>query len=158
MTEPTRQIVLDTSRCIGCRSCAAACFLGHLDTPALHYEDTARSCAMPMVCRQCEDSPCVAACPREAMYEDEHGIIRRSLLRCTGCTSCVMACPFGVLDAELSKAQVAKCDLCVDRTPEKLPRCVAVCPSGALRFLDLVEGVPRERYQLLSGRIVAPKR
>jgi anaerobic carbon-monoxide dehydrogenase iron sulfur subunit len=158
MTESRRQIVLDTDRCIGCRSCAAACFLGHMDTPALRYEDTAHSCAMPMVCRQCEDSPCTAACPNEAMYVDENGIIRRSLVRCTGCTSCVIACPFGVLNTELSKGQVAKCDLCPDRTPEKLPRCVAVCPSGALRFLDVVEGVPNAHYQLLSGRMIAPTR
>jgi len=148
-----RKLVLDTARCIGCKSCAAACFYGHVDTPALHYEEAADSVAMPAVCRQCKEAPCVEACPNEAMYVDEAGIVRRSRVRCTGCRSCALACPFGVINAETIRMQVAKCDLCADRTPEgMLPRCVAVCPSEALRFLELVEGAPQAGYTLVSGR------
>ena len=154
-----RQLLLDPARCIGCKSCAAACFLGHADRPGLAYEEVSGSAAMPAICRQCEEAPCVQACPNDAMYKDESGIVRRSALRCTGCRSCLLACPFGVMDTEIVKHQVAKCDLCADRTPRGLlPRCVAVCPSGALRFLVPDEspkregGLKAEGYRLLSGR------
>ena len=159
--EVEKQLVMEPDRCIGCRSCAAACYLGHLDTPGLLYEDVAKSSALPMVCRQCLDAPCVAACPRDAMYEDEAGIVRRSPVLCTGCRTCVLACPFGVLDNEIIKGQIGKCDLCADRTrqdPAKLPRCVSVCPSGTLRFLELEQELPQKGYVLLSGRVVEPRR
>ena len=109
-----RQVLLDPSRCIGCRSCAAACFLGHVEAPGLFFEDAWGSGAMPMVCRQCEDAPCVAACPNEAMYEDERGIVRRSPVRCSGCRCCFLACPFGVID-DVVKHQVGSrpCAFCV---------------------------------------------
>jgi len=154
-----RQLLLDPARCIGCRSCAAACFLGHADRPGLAYEDVKRSSAMPAICRQCDEAPCVQACPNNAMYKDVSGIVRRSPVRCTGCRSCFLACPFGVIETEIVKHQVGKCDLCADRTPGGLlPRCVAVCPSGALRFLvpdespKRVGGLKAEGYRLLSGR------
>ena len=154
----SRQLLLDPERCIGCKSCAAACFLGHVRSPGLFYEDVADSPAMPMPCRQCEEAPCIAACPNEAMYEDEHGIVRRSVVRCTGCRSCRLACPFGVID-EIARHQVGKCDLCADRTPEGLmPRCVAVCPSGALRFEVLDAELQEKGYTLVGGRIARARR
>ncbi|MCK4375933.1 MAG: 4Fe-4S dicluster domain-containing protein [Candidatus Brocadiae bacterium] len=152
-TTVDKQLVVDTARCIGCMSCAAACFYGHLEFPGLRYEEAGASTAMPAVCRQCEEAPCVEACPADAMYVDEAGIVRRSPVRCTGCRSCALACPFGVIDMETIRSEVAKCDLCADRTPRGLmPRCVAVCPSGALKFLEIAEGVPAAGYTLLSGR------
>ncbi len=148
-----KQLILDTDRCIGCKSCAAACFFGHTQFPGLRYETGAGSDAAPAICRQCEEAPCVAACPAEAMYVDEAGIVRRSLVRCTGCRSCALACPFGVIDTETTRHEVAKCDLCPDRTPQGLqPRCVAVCPSRALKFMEIVEGVRAAGYALMSGR------
>jgi Fe-S-cluster-containing dehydrogenase component len=108
---------------------------------------------MPAVCRQCEEAPCVAACPNEAMYVDEAGIVRRGKVLCTGCGSCALACPFGVIDAETTRSEIAKCDLCAERTPQGLlPRCVSICPSGALKFLEIAEEVPAAGYTLLSGR------
>ncbi len=152
-----KQLLLDPGRCIGCKSCAAACFLGHGESPGLFYEELPVSAAMPMLCRQCEEAPCVAACPTDAMYEDPNGIVRRSAVRCVGCRSCTLACPFGVID-EITSHVVGKCDLCADRTPDgKLPRCVAICPSGALRFHEPDQKLQQEGYVLLSGRTVTER-
>ncbi|MHC4480603.1 MAG: 4Fe-4S dicluster domain-containing protein [Planctomycetota bacterium] len=148
-----RHLVLDTDRCIGCKSCAAACLFGHTQFPGLRYDEVPGSMALPAVCRQCEEAPCVAVCPGDAMYVDDAGIVRRSPVRCRGCRSCALACPFGVIEAETIRSEIAKCDLCADRTPQGLlPRCVSVCPSGALKFLEIAEGVPEAGYTLLSGR------
>jgi len=94
-------------------------------------------------------------------------VVKRRLLRCIGCGSCARACPFGVIPTELagvpaaSKSpqhmtghQVAKCDLCADRTAENqdaVPRCVAACPSGALIFVDEHEA-QQTGFEVYGGR------
>jgi formate dehydrogenase iron-sulfur subunit len=81
------------------------------------------------------------------------GVVARAALRCRACGSCVRACPFGVLSLEMVGHQVAKCDLCDDRLERGLdPRCVAVCPTGALRFATTAE-VEAEGLTVLGGRV-----
>ncbi|MFP4057048.1 MAG: 4Fe-4S dicluster domain-containing protein [Candidatus Brocadiia bacterium] len=129
-----RRVLLDLDRCIDCKSCSAACFYGHRGMPNVAFASTAEA-AVPMVCRQCEDPPCVAACPFDALRREEDGAVVRSLVFCRGCGSCILACPFGVMDTDLTRDQVAKCDLCEDRALRgEVPRCVAACPAGALQF------------------------
>ena len=150
----TKRVLIDLDRCIECGSCAAACHYSHPQMPAVNF---ARSgwALLPLICRQCVAASCVDACPVEAMVREETGVVRRCLFRCIGCGSCARACPFGVIPTRLGGTppgirstdritghQVAKCDLCADRTacadadPEAVPRCVAACPSGALVFAD----------------------
>ena len=166
-TQPVvKRVLIDMDRCIECRSCAAACYYSHADMPAV---DFARSgvAILPVICRQCKSAPCVDACPAEAMVRDESGVARRLLFRCIGCGSCARACPFGVISTKLSGVsawvkspdrisghQVAKCDLCADRTEtdsEAVPRCVAACPSGALMFADEHEA-EKLGVEVYSGR------
>jgi Fe-S-cluster-containing hydrogenase component 2 len=48
-----------------------------------------------VVCRHCEDAGCVSSCPQDALKkEGEH--LKRSNYLCTGCKTCILACPFGV--------------------------------------------------------------
>jgi Fe-S-cluster-containing dehydrogenase component len=163
MTQATTQgvrkrVLLDLDRCVECQSCAAACYYSHANMPAVQF---ARSgvAVLPLICRQCKEAPCVDACPVEAMVQDDSGVVRRRLFRCIGCGSCARACPFGVIPPRLGGTpvgsrspdrltghQVAKCDLCADRTEaggEAEPRCVAACPSGALVFADEHEAQQR---------------
>lgn len=134
MATTESRVVLDLDRCIECKSCSAACFYGHRWMPALGFGDAPKA-LVPAVCRHCDEPPCVAACPFEALRREENGAVTRSLVFCRGCGSCVLACPFGVLDSDLTRDQVAKCDLCPDRLRAGAePRCVAACPAGALHF------------------------
>jgi Fe-S-cluster-containing dehydrogenase component len=127
-------VLLDLDRCIECKSCSAACFYGHRSTPNVEY-GAAPEAGAPAVCRHCDDPPCVIACPFDALVREEDGAVTRSMVFCRGCGSCVLACPFGVLDTDLTRNQVAKCDLCEDRVREGgVPRCVATCSTGALQF------------------------
>ena len=69
----------------------------------------------PIICRQCENAPCIEACPTRALARDDrtHAVVV-SEEYCIGCGECVEACAFGavVVDAETHKAW--KCDLCGD--------------------------------------------
>jgi Fe-S-cluster-containing dehydrogenase component len=46
-----------------------------------------------------------------------------------------MTCPFGTPRYDDAKGVISKCHLCERRVDaDRLPACVAACPTGALRF------------------------
>lgn len=146
-----KRVILDIDRCIGCRSCSAACFYSHRGMPNVAHGVIDEG-ALPVICRQCEEPACVAACPVDALRREPNGIVQRSRMLCIGCGSCVQACPFGAIHPDLTQHQVAKCDLCEERVlAGGVPRCVATCPSGALRF-ESAESMEKDKILLLSGR------
>jgi len=150
-TTVERRVILDMDRCIGCRSCSAACFYSHQGMPNVSYGVMAEG-TLPVICRQCDDPACVEACPVDALRREESGVVHRSRMLCIGCGSCVHACPFGVIHPDLQNHQVAKCDLCEDRVAAGgVPRCVSTCTSGALAF-ESAESLEKNKVLLLSGR------
>jgi len=171
MTTPTaeaveKRVLIDLDRCVECGSCAAACYFSHVNMPVISFAQ-AGVALLPLICRQCKAAPCVETCPADAMIRDDNGIVRRRLLQCIGCGSCARACPFGVLPNEptgtpagtrsptyMSGHQIAKCDLCEDRTAgngQAVPRCVAACPSGALIYAD-EHSAEEDGIAMLGGR------
>jgi len=147
----SKRVILDMDRCIGCRSCSAACFYSHQGMPNITYGVVAEG-TLPVICRQCDDPACVEGCPVRALRREASGVVRRSRMLCIGCGSCVYACPFGVIHPDLKGHLAAKCDLCEERVlAGGVPRCVAACTSGALRF-ESVESLAASKLLLLSGR------
>lgn len=153
--EIAERVVIDVDRCVECKACFAACYYGHRREPIVNFGRTGEV-QFPLICRQCDEPTCVDACPYEAMYMDEHGIVKRSLSLCRGCGSCVTACPFGTVTPEMYKHQVPKCDLCEDLVLEgRLPRCVAACSGGALQFIEISEAQLEEQgLYAISGRTI----
>lgn len=151
-----KRIYLNPDLCCGCKSCAAACNYAFFDHSRISHGRVGDIANMPMQCMQCELPACAESCPTEALRKDDDGVIRRSAMLCVGCSSCVSACPFGVLPEKLKYHIPAKCDLCTDRTAEgQVPRCVATCTSGALSF-EAVESVSSgEKKSWISGRIMS---
>ncbi len=145
------RILLDLDRCVGCKTCAAACYHSHHQMPVIQHSRLAAA-TLPLLCRQCEQPPCVDACPSGAMQREDNGVVTRSMLLCWGCGSCTLACPFGALPHDLTRHVIAKCNLCEDLTTAGgQPRCVAACPAGALNFVA-PEEVPEKDLQLIGGR------
>jgi Fe-S-cluster-containing dehydrogenase component len=130
-----KRVYLNLDLCCGCRSCAAACAYSHHFQSLLGHSKLDEAAELPLHCLHCDQPACAAACPNEAMKKQEDGTVLRSHFKCVGCSSCAIACPFGVIQPDLSKHLVPKCDLCVDLLPaNERPRCVATCTSGALTY------------------------
>jgi Fe-S-cluster-containing dehydrogenase component len=136
-----QEFFVDPSRCIGCRSCVAAC--AECDTHRGHsmihvdYLDRRNLIAtVPMVCMHCVEPTCALVCPADAIKVDEDGVVRSALKpRCIACSNCVLACPFGVPTVRVEPELMMKCDMCYDRTSVGLrPMCATVCPSQALSY------------------------
>ena len=49
---------------------------------------------MPVQCHQCENAPCVKACPVEATWMENDGVVVVDYNWCIGCRYCMAACPY----------------------------------------------------------------
>lgn len=90
-------------------------------------------------CRQCKHAHCVKACPRDALERQVDGTIKRYNLRCVGCKSCALACPFGTIFPETMSYINDHCDFCLEQlnlNPKYIPLCVQTCPDNSLRLIE----------------------
>lgn len=148
------QIFVKPEKCMGCKSCEIACAVQHSKDKTLFgavlqspqpmkrlFVEATDGMRMPVLCRHCENAPCLNACISGCLYRDDKKFVRRRKERCIGCWSCVMACPFGVISRDAGKHLAVKCDRC-----HKLdvPACVSACPTRALVLAD-VSGISREQ-------------
>jgi carbon-monoxide dehydrogenase iron sulfur subunit len=141
-------LVVDHEKCTGCRLCEMVCSVEHagVSNPARSRIHVIKwpweGFELPMLCQQCEEAPCIAVCPKNALSRDAS--LDRVTLDydlCIGCKMCVMACPFGGMGIDVVARQVIKCDLC-----DGDPACVRFCDPEALRF------VPASSVDLLKKR------
>ena len=132
----TSFIVASPQACIGCRTCEVACALEHV-SPGAEFNPRLKvmrldELSVPVMCHQCENAPCVGACPVGALTMGAERV-EADADRCIGCQSCAVACPFGAIAIEVGAGQtpaIVKCDLCHHR--DRGPACVDVCPTAAL--------------------------
>ena len=143
-------IVVNLDRCTGCFGCEIACkmennvALGQRWSkvftvgPVGEYPNMTRY-ALPTMCQQCKDAPCVHVCPTGASYRDSNtNVVLVDKEKCIGCKYCMMACPYGVRSWNQEEEVVEKCTLCGHLTSNgELPACVHNCPGGARFYGDL---------------------
>ncbi|MCI5146736.1 MAG: hypothetical protein D3923_14730 [Candidatus Electrothrix sp. AR3] len=99
-----------------------------------------------MLCRHCEDAPCMAACITGSLFRDKNGAVCCQEERCIGCWSCIMACPFGVIVRDAKLHVAIKCDQCSGR---EIPACVAGCPTKALQLVEVDSLAQERRLEIL---------
>ncbi len=93
-------------------------------------------------CRQCEEAFCIDACPKEALEHQENGMIKRYNMRCVGCKSCILACPFGTIFPEVINYVTSKCDFCLnqlEQKPDYEPACVQTAPANSFVMKEIAE-------------------
>ena len=146
-------LLIDLERCIGCKSCEAACKQSNALGPHTYRnrvmwygeDDKAAEPFRPalmdfltVTCQQCERPACLRACPvnPKAISKDPiTGVVQINEDRCTGCGECAVACPYGAIGYNAEKHHAVKCDLCAHRREEgDGPACAAVCPTDAIQF------------------------
>ncbi len=109
------------------------------------------------VCKHCENAGCLEACPTGSIIRTEFGGVYIQPDVCNGCKYCVVACPFGVVEAreENHDGRAFKCTFCYDRQRVGLePACAKACPTESIKFgdLDRMRLAAQERIQELEGR------
>ena len=111
-----------------------------------HKTDSiSRTVNFPRSCLHCAEPACVTVCPTGASYKrSTDGIVLVDESKCIGCKLCSWACPYGAREYDTDVGVMKKCTLCVDRIyneniPEedRVPACVAACPTSARHFGDL---------------------
>ena len=189
---------LNLSKCIGCRRCVEACVLenncgvqgnlqnirvvalpsGGLDlSKGNHYYPgpipVEGKWYLPVQCHQCENPPCVQACPVEATWREPDGIVVIDYDWCIGCRYCAVACPYWARHFNWAKPEIPaeavnpqthylgnrprprgvmeKCTFCIQRTRKgRLPVCQEACPTGARIFGDLADPGSEIRFVLAN--------
>ncbi|EMS9662473.1 TPA: formate-dependent uric acid utilization protein AegA [Klebsiella aerogenes] len=136
-------IMSDSRKCIGCRGCEVACVMAHngeqhVLTPQRFLPRITviknQKQRNAVTCRHCEGAPCVRSCPNGAISQQDDSVLVHGE-KCIGCKSCVVACPFGVMQIVVTpdgRATAHKCDLCHER--QAGPACVQNCPAQALQL------------------------
>ncbi len=138
-------MIIDVQRCMNCKACMVACKTVQ-KTPYALFNTRIKVLSrdgmkgfMPLLCNHCDDPPCGKACPADAIFKLDSGIVVTDWNSCDGQGDCVSACPFGMrhIDSEYA-GRSFKCDFCLERLERGLlPKCVEICPAGARLFGDL---------------------
>ncbi len=147
----SKQIYANFERWINCLGCEVAC---DREKDGLSYISVVLigdRFAVPLTCRQCNPAPCVMACSPQALSIEGDRVVLDAA-KCTGCTLCLFACPFGMMGFNEDSKVAAKCDLCVSRLNEgRDPACILTCPSGALLYCDYDSYAANERRRISTG-------
>lgn len=178
-----KSILVDVSRCTGCRGCQIACKQWN-NLPATPTEQTGTYQNPPDMngdtykvvrfaegrteegkpywnffsdmCRHCVDAPCSFAVDEGLIIHDKEtgAVVFTDKLTIDNLDAVFGACPYGIPKANERTGLVTKCTMCLDRQEAgQLPSCVLSCPTGTM-----VYGERDEILALTEKRVNALKK
>jgi Fe-S-cluster-containing hydrogenase component 2 len=127
-------IVADAKKCDGCGICELICSISkegafNRKLSRIRMVNIEPEIDTAISCRFCEEQPCIAACPKDALTQSkDSGIITVDQSKCNGCKWCIQACDFGAITLHPT-GTVMVCDLCNGE-----PKCIDWCPTKALNL------------------------
>ena len=145
-------IARELSKCSACRKCEIACSLSHEnriwpEASSIRVFMLVPGLEFPHFCAQCEDYPCVEACPFNALsVSDKTGAVLVNTELCNACGKCINACPGRIPHMHPTEKHIVICDLCNGN-----PRCVKVCREGGWNVLEKVSRKDRP-YKLYARK------
>ena len=128
-------LIIFKEDCMGCHACEIACKQEHeLGVgPRLIQVLEKSPDYVPIFCHHCSTAPCQEACPTEAIYKNENGIVLINEEDCIGCQACMEACPFGAMQFNEETEFAVKCDLCINRHEnDGKTACSKACPTQCI--------------------------
>ena len=153
-------MIIDVARCHDCNNCFLACrdeFVGN-DWPAyshaqpdhgqrwlnIHRREKggyplAAVAYLPKPCQHCQNPPCLKAARGGAVSIRRDGIVLINPEKAKGQRQLAEACPYGAIFWNEERQAPQKCTFCAHLLDEdwREPRCVQVCPTGAMQVLKL---------------------
>jgi formate dehydrogenase iron-sulfur subunit len=172
-------VLVDTTLCIGCRSCESACNdVNKLPKPNRPFEDdsvlnahrdtstrewtvvnryatkSGAQITRKQQCMNCVEPACSSACIIRALEKQPDGAVTWREDLCLGCRYCMVACPFDMPKFEYSKAvpRIRKCQFCFGRQEKgQLPGCVEACPVEALKFGSRADLIEEARKRIQAN-------
>jgi formate dehydrogenase iron-sulfur subunit len=141
-----KALLVDITKCIGCRSCEQACREAHGQPKEQPAKLTATSFTViedhgdkfvRRMCQHCQQPACASACLVGALEKSPLGPVTYNEKKCMGCRYCMLACPYQVPKYEWSKLApyMRKCDMCYERVRAgQKTVCAEACPAEATVF------------------------
>ena len=155
----TAKLIIDLAKCKTQAQSGVQC--SYADHPGNKGIDSLlEMIRFALICRRCEAAPCVNACPQDALEKvpsEKHdaGILKRANMRCTGCGTCAIACPFGTIYTDLIPFPSSVCDLCKGRLNEAgKPLCVATCGDGSIEYGEVDAENAEDLVEVFDGIVV----
>ncbi len=170
MSQAKWNLIVDVANCTNCNLCALAVQDEHVENSLPGYAaempkhghrwiDIQRRergqapmldvAYLPTMCQHCDDAPCMAAAEDGAITKRPDGIVLIDPDKAKGQKQLVEACPYGAIwwNEELDLPQHWFFDAHLLDAGWKEPRCVDVCPTGALRSVKLDDDVMEKLAQ-----------
>ena len=159
-----KTILVDVSRCTGCRGCQVACKqwnelpatdtvqTGSYQNPPdmngdtykiVRFREGRHENGKPYwnfftdMCRHCVNPPCVLAADEGTMIHDEAtgAVVYTEKTAENDFDVLLDACPYRIPRKNEKTGAIVKCTMCIDRiSAGGIPACVQSCPTGAMRF------------------------
>ena len=140
-----RRLFIDLEKCDRCPECVIKC--SYIYHPQNNGITSLRELAIfSLICRKCEEAPCINSCYKNALKKDDDGILRRARFLCTSCKTCSIACPFGTILVDFLQYLDSKCDYCLTRKP----LCVGSCPLKAIEVKEIEKEDIKEGIYFVS--------
>jgi len=172
-----KSVLVDLTRCIGCRGCQVACkewnerdarkttFNGNFTNPVKLSSDCYTNITfietdqngdvawnfIKNQCMHCREPACASACPVGALTKTAAGPVSYDFDKCIGCRYCMVACPFNIPKYEWDSTSpaVQKCTFCSERISDgMIPACIKTCPTGTMYYDEYDKIVAEAKMRL----------
>ena len=170
-------MLIDITKCTGCYNCFLACKDEYCGNEYLPYSISqpmtgqfwmsilekergqfprVKVAYTPQPCMQCDKPACLKSARNGAIYRRPDGIVIIDPIKSRGQTEIVKTCPYKVIFWNEEKQVPQKCTFCAHLLDQgwKEPRCVEVCPTGAMVFGDLDDPQSDIAKLIVSGESV----